>query len=460
VLSTSDLELRRVSVHAGTAVVDLVLPAAVPVATLIPSIVDILDDCGADRSGDHAATAYRLSRPGGSALAASTTLAQNDIRDGAVLILSQPRTELPAPRYDDVADAVAATLDSDARPWTKRATRLSGAMATSFFAGIGGLMLVRNALSTNVTRHVGGTAVVAAITGFSGLIALLLAVMAHKVYRDPIAGLTLSLVATAFTAIAGFMAVPGTSGAPNVLLAAMAAAVTSVLSIRLTDSGIIALTAVSCFATVIAVAAFAGVVTAAPLRTIGSIFVLVSLGLLGIAGRISIVLAGLSPQLSDGACLTAKAVRADAWLTSLLAAFSSSAAVGAIMTAVAGRGTDAPRSGCIAFAAVTGALLLLRARSAEGRTTLVFVICGIATIGITFAVCAAGMPEKGPWIAAVTAMLAAVAVYLGFLAPVLSPSPSLRRGVELSEYLVLVAMAPLSCWICGFYGAVRGLNLT
>jgi hypothetical protein len=57
-------------------------------------------------------------------------------------------------------------------------------------------------------------------------------------------------------------------------------------------------------------------------------------------------------------------------------------------------------------------------------------------------------------------MLAAAAVYLGFVAPVMSPSPVLRRGVELSEYLALVAMAPLTCWICGFYGAVRALNPT
>ena len=91
-LSASDPGLRRVSVHAGTAVVDLALPAAVPVATLIPSIVDILDGHGADRSGDQPADRYRLSLPGAPALHASTTLAQNGIRDGAVLILS------PVPR--------------------------------------------------------------------------------------------------------------------------------------------------------------------------------------------------------------------------------------------------------------------------------------------------------------------------------------------------------------------------
>jgi type VII secretion integral membrane protein EccD len=284
-----------------------------------------------------------------------------------------------------------------------------------------------------------------------------------------VAGLTLGLVATAFAAVAGFVAVPGASLVPNVLLAAMAAAVTSVLAIRITGCGVVALTAVSCFAIVVAVAAFAGVITAAPLRTIGSTSVLVSFGLLGLAGRASIVLAGLSPQLSTaaldlntpepgGVCLATKAIRADAWLSSLLTAFSSSAAVGAIITVAAARGTAAPRLGCIAFAAIAGALLLLRARSADARTTLVFVISGNATIGLTFAVCAARM--HGPWIAAVTAMLAGAAIYLGFVAPTTSPSPVLRRCLELLEYLALVAMAPLACWICGLYGVVRALTPT
>jgi type VII secretion integral membrane protein EccD len=450
-LSASDPGLRRVSVHAGTAVADLVLPAAVPVATLIPSIIDILDGYSADRSGDQPARPYRLSPPGAPALHASTTLAQNDIRDGAVLILSPSRSELPAPRCDDVAQAVATTLDADARPWTRRAARLTGAVAASFFTGVGGLTLIRNALSDDTPRHV-GTAWIAATAGLTALL------IAHRAARDPVAGLTLSLIATAFAAVAGFMAVPGVSGAPNVLLAAMAAAVTSVVAIRITGRGVVALTAVSCFALVTAGAAFTSAITAAPLRIIASISVLVSVGLLGIAGRLAIAFAGLSPHLSDDASLVNSAMRADAWLTSLLAAFSSSAALGAIVTATAARGAGAPRSGCIAIAAVTGALLLLRARSADAKTTLVFVISGIATIGTTFGLCAAGAPGRGPWIAAVTAMLVAAAVYVDFVAAVPSPSPVLRRCVELSEYLALLAIAPLTCWICGFYGAVRALN--
>jgi type VII secretion integral membrane protein EccD len=453
-LSALDPGLRRVSVHAGTAVVDVVLPAAVPVATLIPSIIDILDDCGAERSDDRLPAAYRLSVPGAPALQASTTLAQNDIRDGAVLILSRARAQLPAPRYDDVAEAVAATLDAHGRPWTTRPARMTGAIAAGFFTCIGGLTLIRNTLSDNTPRHIVATTGIAVA---AGLIALLLA---HRSARDSIAALTLSLIATAFAALAGFTAVPGASAAPNVLLAAMAAAVTSVLAIRITGRGVVALTAVSCFALSTAGAAFAAVIAAAPLRTIGSISALISLGLLGIAGRISIVLAGLSSHLPDDACLVNRAIRADAWLTSLLAAFSSSGAVGAIVTAAAARGDGAPRSGCIAFAAITGALLLLRARSAEAETMPVFVISGIITIGTTFAVCAAGAPGRGPWIATVMAMLVGAALYVAFVAPVMSPSPVLRRYVELSEHLAFLAMAPLTCWICGFYGAVRALNPT
>ncbi|BBZ37619.1 type VII secretion integral membrane protein EccD [Mycobacterium conspicuum] len=444
-LSAPDPGLRRVCVHAGTAVVDLALPAAVPIANLIPSIIDILDDCGVDRSGDRPGRPYRLAAPGVPALRASTTLAQNDIRDGAVLILSQARADPPAPRYDDVAEAVAATLGVRARPWTRRASRLTGAVTAGFLTGVGGLVLVRNALGDNATREVGTAA------GVAGLAAVLGLLIARRAARDPITGLTLSLLATAFAALAGFTAVPGTPGAPNVLLAAMGAAVASVLAIRLTNRDVVALTAVAVFAMIAAGAAFADVLTAAPVRTVAALSALVSLGLLGIAGRVSIALARLSPHRPDDAHLGDKAMRADAWLASLLAAFSSSAAVAAIVTAAAAPGADTE-----AFAFVTAALLLLRARSADGTTTLVLVVSGIATVGTTFAIASAAAPDRAAWITAATAMMAAAALCLGFLAPAMSPVQ--HRIVELSEYLAFLAMAPLACWICGFYGAVRALN--
>jgi type VII secretion integral membrane protein EccD len=454
ILSAIDPGLRRVSVHADTAVVDLALPAGMPVAGLIPSIVDMLDGHDGDTFGDPVAKHYQLSLPGASALPASTTLAQNGIRDGAVLVLSQPSIALPAPRYDDVAEGVSATIDAISLPWNRRATQLTSAVAAGCLTGIGGLALIRNALNSSGARNLGTTAAVAAL---AGLFALVAAVIAHRAYRDPIAGLTLNLVATAFAAVAGFLAVPGGPGGPNVLLAAMAAAVMSVFAMRVTGCGVVTLTAIACFAMVIAAATLVAVITEAALHTIGSVCALISFGVLGLAGRMSIVLSGLSPQLPpaphlDSADrLAAKAIRADGWLASLLAAFASSAAVGAVVTAFAG----ASRIGSIAFAAIIGALLLLRTRH-DRRRTLVFAVTGIITTGASFAVAAASAP--GPLIAAATATLAAVSVYLGFVAPAMSFSPVVRRSVELLELLALVAMVPLTCWICGLYDAVRGLN--
>jgi type VII secretion integral membrane protein EccD len=465
-LPASDPGLRRVSVHAGMAVVDLALPAGLPVATLIPSIVDVLGGRGVGGLGDVQARRYQLSCPGASALNASTTLADNGIRDGAVLLLTQSATPLPAPRYDDVAEAVSATLDAAARPRShfqhRQAARLTGAVAASCLTGIGALAIIRNTLYINAYSDFSTAAIVA---GLAGVLAMLFAAIAYRTCGDAVAGLALSVIATEFGAVAGFLAVPGRPGAPNVLLAATAAAVASVLAMRVSGCGAVTLTAVSGVAMAIAIAALVGVITAAPLRAIGSVSALLSLGLLGLAARLSIVLAGLSPRLppapdgdiieAGGACMAAKAIRADDWLTSLVAAFASSATVGAIVTVLAGE----PGLSCIAFGTVTGALLLLRARSDDRARTVVFVTGGIAITATTFAVVALRVPEHGAWIAVATAMLAAAAIFAGFIAPAIPVSPVVRRGVEVLECLALAATVPLTCWMCGLYSAVRGLNL-
>lgn len=453
-MPASDPGMRRVSVHSGAIGADLALPAGLPVAVLIPSVVDILRLHDVD---DPEARRYHLSPPGSSALDSSMTLAQNGVTDGAVLVLSRYPTPPPQIRYDDMAEAITATLHATP-PWNRRASRLTGAVAAGCLTAIGALALVRNGFGANA----GATAGVAALAGF---VALLGSAFARRACRDPSAALALGLHATGFAVVAGFLAVPGTPGVANVLLAAMAAAVTSALGVRACGGGEPALTAASCVAVIVAVAAFAGVITASPPQALGSAAALVSLGLLGPAARISLVLAGLSPRPASstsaddsepcGESVAAKALRADNWLAGLHAAFSASAAAGAVVTVLAG----APRLCCGAFGALTGGLLLLRSRSVDGIRMLVFVITGIVVLGITFGVIALRTPEHGPSIVAVTAMLAAAAMYLGFVAPVMPLSPPLHRGVELLECAALIAMVPLTCWICGVYGAIRGLNL-
>jgi type VII secretion integral membrane protein EccD len=466
-VSESDRGLRRVSVHADAVRVDLALPAAVPVAVLIPAIVDILAtaDGRAAVASDQVATNYQLSRMGAPALDTSKTLAQNDIRDGSILVLTPSATELPAPCFDDAAEAVSVTLDALTRPWTPRAARLTSTVAASWLAGVSCLVLIRNSFATNNSRPIAATVGLATMVG---CLTLLAAALAHRGYRDRIAALTLGLLAVGFSAVAGFIAVPGGPGAPHVLLAAMAAAVTSVVTIRVTGCGAVTLTAVSCFAVVIAVTALAAVIIAAPPPAIGSISAVVSLGLLEVSARLSIVSAGLPPRLP--AALDAdeptpvldrpadKAVRADERLTSLVAAFSASATADAIIVGVHSSGT--PCAGSVVFATLVGVLLLLRARSQidPGRM-LILVGCAVATISTTLVVVAAAFPQHALWVGAAASILAAVALSQGLITPAITFSPVARRSVDLMEYLLLAALVPLACWICGLYGGARGLNL-
>lgn len=460
-LPATDLGLRRVSIHAGSAVADVALPSEVPVAVLMPSVVDILQA----READDGLTAkrYHLSLPGSPALDPSKTLAQSGIEDGAVLLLIQGSAPPPVFLHHDVAEAVAearAASDSSTTDGYRRAARITGAVAANAMTAIGMLVLARNALSATARDRHATVAVLVIV----GLIALLSAALTHRLHRDAVAEPALNAIAITFAAVAGFLAVPGGPGIYNLLLAATAAAVTCVLAIRVSRCAAVALTAVSCAAAVGAMAALLGAITGAPPYAIGAASALTSLGLLGVAARVSIVLAGLSPRVqpmpgtdeseANGAGLAARALRADAWLSSLLAAFASSAAVGAVVTVLAG----AQRMSCIAFGSVTGALLLLRGRSTHNARALTFMIAGIAVAGTTFAVAASSTTVRGPWVAAATATLAAGAMFVGFVAPTMSTSLVLRRSLDALEWLALVAAVPLTCWLCGLYGAARGLH--
>ncbi|OBH25770.1 type VII secretion integral membrane protein EccD [Mycobacterium sp. E342] len=458
-LPATDSGLRRVSIHSGAAVADLALPAGIPVAVLTPSIVDLLD--AGDVGGDVTARRYHLSLPGSAALDPSKTLAQSGIADGDVLLLSRPSAPPPAARHHDVVEAVSEALVADPKADTRRrlAARLAGAITAGGLTVVGVLALARNAPGAYDAHATVGATTAAALFAF------LSAAVAHRVYRDAVAGLALSAISTAFAGVAGFLAVPGAPGVCHVLLAATAAAAACVLATRSVGRFVVAVTAASCLATVVAVAALVGVLTAAPPHIIGAASALVSLGALGAAARVSVILAGLSPQLTptpdaDGtdaeARLADQTLRADAWLSSLLAGFSSSAAVGAAVTVAAG----APRLSCMAFGAITGALLLLRACSSDSRRMPALIVAGIGVVGTTFGVAAFNAPGNGPWLAAGTATLAAAAMYLGFVAPAISLPPLARRSVQAMEWLALAAMVPLTFWICGLYGTVRGLNLT
>jgi type VII secretion integral membrane protein EccD len=438
---------RRLAIRADSSSLDLVLPATVPVGSLIPSIVDAFAD-GGDVDIGPTARGFQLSHLGGSVLDASKTLEEMEIRDGCTLFLGRAAIKFTAPAYDDAADAVSATVAEVERPWTRRASRSVGVLVSGCLAGVAAAALIRTAFGADAHRL--GCVGVELTTGF---LALLAAVIAYRVLDEPGAGLTLGLMGAGFAALVGLFAIPGGPGAPNALFAA-AAAGTAAAIVRMFACQPVVFTALACFATACAIAAAVGAVMATPLPAIGAGSAAISLALVEAAAPVSVMLTRLSPAPADSPdILHARAIRARTWLNSLIVTFSAAAALGAIC-ATAGR----PPHG-IVFAAVVGGVLMLRARGSDVDRSLPPIVCGAATLCAALVAAVIAYPHHVLHIAALSMALSILALYLGFMSGSGAVMPTGRRSVVLVQYFALATIAPLAFWLCGLYGAVRGLNL-
>ena len=150
--------LRRLSIQADAATVDLVLSAAMPIGSLIPPVVDVLAR-STDFRGGPVPVRYQLSIPGSAALDSSKTLSQLGIRDGTVLLLTCSSAELMAPRFDDAAEAVSASVAVLERRWTRRGSRLVGSLVATWLAGVTAAVMIRTAFVANDSHHTGSAVV-------------------------------------------------------------------------------------------------------------------------------------------------------------------------------------------------------------------------------------------------------------------------------------------------------------
>jgi type VII secretion integral membrane protein EccD len=443
--------MRRLTIHAEAAHVDMVLPATVAVGNLTPAIVDALAECSDVKPGQ-IAVSYRLSTLGGTALEASKTLRELGIRDGTTLVLTHSSREFVAPTSDDAAEAVSAAVAAIERRWTQRAARLIGALVASCWAGVSAAVLLRTAFDANGAQRTGCVGMAAAVS----LLALLAAVVACRVFRDGSASLTLGLMAIGFAALAGLLAVPGGPGAPNALFAAAAAA-TSAAIVRVIACRAILFAAVACFATTCLAAAVVCVVAAEPLPVIGAGLAAISLAMIEASPTMSAMLARLSPDTPSSGPdqLNPATIRAHDWFTSLVAAFSTSAALGAVSALLQ---ISLPG---IVFAAVVGSILMLRARTYQDIARAVPpVICGAVALAAALVGCAVRYPHHALHIAALATALDFLALYVGFVGVAATGLPFGRRSLELVEYLAFATVVPLTFWLCGLFGAVRSANLS
>ena len=113
--------LARVTINSPQRRVDVALPDAVPVAELLPELLQHAGVGLADDGERHGG--WLLRRGDGTALSTTTGLAGQEVRDGAVLHLVPARSSWPELEFDDVVDAIAAGARRQGVAWSPAATR-------------------------------------------------------------------------------------------------------------------------------------------------------------------------------------------------------------------------------------------------------------------------------------------------------------------------------------------------
>jgi type VII secretion integral membrane protein EccD len=406
--------------------VDVALPAGMPVAALLPAIVEF-----AGRASSESPRAWRLDRIGGPTLDESITLADNDVHDGDVLVLARSKAPPLGLLQWDSCQTVA-----DAGP-SSEAGSVRTEVTCAWVAVVGSLALCSGTAGQSTFHLL--IAMIGTCTAGGFAIAS----------RSAATG----LASVPLAAAAGFLAVPSGPGAANVFLAAVAAATTSLLMLRWIDDRSSTLAATACVSTLVAGNAVAPVIGPVPITTVGAALAIVALGALAISGRISILLSGLAPdRQADGA--DARAVRGHAALTGLVAGCSVGAALGVVLVAVGCRQHDASGAAGAGFGAVVALVLLLRVRThTDAPRRWALTVAGMVGISTVFVIVVTTLPNQVPW-----ACVMLVTIGLGSSRP--ARFAAAGRAFAVLEYAALFAVVPLACWVGGVYAMVRGTQLS
>ncbi|MFF8746993.1 type VII secretion integral membrane protein EccD [Streptomyces californicus] len=462
---TQVAELCRLTVRAPARSIDLAVPADVPVADLLPAVLgyagDNLEEAGLDHGG------WVLQRLGGEPLDEERTLDSYGLRDGDTLYL-RPRAEaLPEVHLDDLVDGIATTMRDHPFGWTPKVSRrvLLGIVVAVL---IGGVLVIAWPGGSSLSRSVFATA--------AGLLLLAGAGAASRAVGDAGAGAALGFMVGPYLALAGWLLPGGELSGPHAyetlgarLLAASAA---------LAGGAVLALAVVAAFAALflsVAVVSLFAAVAAVLLLTTD----LVPVHAAGILAVLAVILGAFVPslafrmsgmrmpplptnaqQLQEGiephpaAAVSARAVLADGWMTSLYGAVG---VVGAACVVVLARERE------LAEIIMTVALCLLLVLHARGLGNIwqrmSLVVPGVLGLLLLVLVAAPAASPGNRLVTAAGMLAAAAAVAIAaWTVPGRRLVPYWGRAGEILHSALAIAVLPLALWVLGVYGALRAIN--
>ncbi|MFZ0835691.1 MAG: type VII secretion integral membrane protein EccD [Mycobacterium sp.] len=435
---TVESDVRRVGVQFGSGRVDFVLPAALSVAAVIPSIADRV---GASRQGgwQEPPADWQLTQLDGQPLSPRKSLRDNAVSDGDLLWLSRVQPALAPPPADDAIAALSWSLDLLPR-WTPAATRVAVAAGMPCSTALVAYALLRSASSAAT-----------ATAGLLAAVALGAALVVGRVYRETLTAVALASSAVASSAVAAYLLVPGQATAPKSMLAAAVGATVSVVAARWIGQGTAVLSGLAAVGFLSAAAACMRVAAPAGVETTGAMLAAAAVALLVSAPRLAIGI-GRLPVRPPGPRVRDYAHHAHMIATGLVCGSSAAAALGTFLVLRVGGYAGG------AFAAAVGVTLVLRTGIHVDLVQAATLLTGGTMCFAAVAVRAVNTwSEHAHWIALTVAAAAAMSTTCSSS---ITPSPLMRRCLELVEYAALASLIPLACWVCGAFAAVRGVHLS
>ena len=454
--ATTGPPLTRITIVAPQRRFDIALPAEVPLADVLPSV---LRYAGEDplAGSTHGWALRRLGQP---PLGADQPPHAYNIRDGELLYLSPASEALPEIVFDDVAEAIGRNAAGEYARWQPGTTRTFGVAAA-------GTLL---ALCALIPLLAGPGTVWSAIAGSIGLLLLATGIVLSRAVGDSGIGALLGFTALPYALVAGLFA-PGEAatfsdlGTPHALSAAT----------TVTIAALIALLGISD-----AVHFFLGTTAAGTLGAIGALIVATSdLSPEGAAALVAAVATALTPilpavslrlaqlpmphipadpddvrhddQPAYDATLLGQAHQADQYLTGLLSATALVVTVCDIVLITRAGGWGA------ALVGVMSVSLLLRARHLPAiAARSVLLISGLIGLGLVAAGVFVVIDSNGRMVLlAVALIISAIALLVGLRWPTARRSPSWASFAHIGELLFVVAIVPIALVVAGAYAWAR-----
>ncbi|TYC18456.1 type VII secretion integral membrane protein EccD [Actinomadura syzygii] len=458
---TTGADLCRIALVAPGRRIDLSLPADVPLAHMLPTLLQAaggdLANAGLAHSG------WVLQRLDQTPFDESKTLAGLGVRDGEVLYFRPEMVQLPEPAFDDVADVVATGINEHSDRWKARDTRRFGLLASA-------ALLVAGAVGLLLSGPAWGIIAIAAAV--MAVVLLLAGFVLSRALGDSGGGVVMGFGALPYAFLSGLVA-PARPvglldlGAPHVLAATAATALAAV---------------VAAFAVVDGVPTFLGIAFAALFGTLGAglvqAFDLKPSGTAAVAAALCLVLTALIPSLAfrlarlplppvpenaeelrsaqifDGPSLLRRTREADRYSTGLVAGVAV-VCLGAqliLVTAQGWKGTT--MSVCVSL------VLLLRARVFHSRVQRLWLLgsglAGAALLGWSWGTTSSPATFVAavvlPMVLAVTVMLV-----MAMRLPDHKPSPFWGRAGDILDLILIVSLFPLAMALLDLYSWLRGL---